>query len=356
MLNKTRVVQNCCRKFFTHWRDRCSAESQNPRVASIAINMTPTSSSWGGGNQWLQQFIWFLTLYGYHISFDLNSSVDCIILVDPRVGGLIKFGAEEIKHYKQHYPQTVCIHRINECDQRKHTHEMDELLRHANQVADFTIFISKWLLNYHRERWFDQRQPHCVIYNGADPKIFHPIGSLVFSPQKPLRLVTHHWSDNWNKGFRIYQEIDRLIAAQNLVDTELWVIGRWPKELQWNAAKTFKPVNGMQLASLLRQCHVYVTASLWEPCGMHHIEGAQCGLPVLYHEDGGGIVESACQYGVAFRDEIGEAVLQARQNYHMLRQQALELAPSGSDMCTAYQQIIQRLIAKQCEKNMKTYG
>ena len=47
-----------------------------------------------------------------------------------------------------------------------------------------------------------------------------------------MRLVTHHWSDNPLKGFDVYQEVDRLLAAGKLPGVALWVIGRWPKELR----------------------------------------------------------------------------------------------------------------------------
>lgn len=316
-------------------------------VGSVAINMMPIRSSWGGGNQWALQLIRFLASHDFRVSFDLNSAVDLIILVDPRLGGLVKFGPEEIKTYKEVYPRTLCLHRINECDKRKNTREMDTLLQEANQVADFTVFISEWLLKYHAERWFDKKKPHCVIYNGADPAIFHPMRSDVYSSDKPLRLVTHHWSDNWNKGFEVYQELDRLIADGELAHTEFWVIGRWPKEIHWKKAKKFGPTRGKSLANLLRQCHLYVTASLWEPGGMHHIEGAQCGLPVIYHEDGGGIVEGASRYGIAFRQDVKQAVLDAREHYADLRMKVLQYSPSGTKMCLDYLRIIQKLIAEE---------
>ncbi|MEI9897645.1 MAG: hypothetical protein WDN28_28245 [Chthoniobacter sp.] len=69
---------------------------------------------------------------------------------------------------------------------------------------------------------------------------------------------------------------------------ELWIIGRWPANLCWKSARTFPPLAGRALAERLRECHLYLTATRWEPCGMHHVEGAQCGLPLLYHEDGAG--------------------------------------------------------------------
>ena len=102
------------------------------------------------------------------------------------------------------------------------------------------------------------------------------------------------------------------------------MIGRWPAAIEWRAARTFPPTTGTELADLLRQCHLYVTASRWEPGGMHHVEGAQCGLPVLYHEDGGGIVEAASRYGIGFRDDVAGAIGAARERYPELRRRVLD--------------------------------
>ena len=188
-------------------------------------------------------------------------------------------------------------------------------------------------------------RPHSVIINGADSAVFHPIGSAAFEPNGPLRLVTHHWSDNWLKGFKVYAEVDRLIAEGLLPDVELWVIGRWPQEIQWRAARTFPPANGEALARLLRQCHAYLTASLWEPGGMHFIEGIQCGLPVAYHEDGGGIVEVASRYGIGFRDDPAAAIAALRERYASLRMAALTDPPSGDEMGLRYRKLVQRVLA-----------
>ena len=51
-------------------------------VARVAFNMRPTSSPWGGGNQWLQQMIRALTGRGYQVVFDLKGPVDAVVLVD----------------------------------------------------------------------------------------------------------------------------------------------------------------------------------------------------------------------------------------------------------------------------------
>ncbi|MBW1778948.1 MAG: glycosyltransferase [Deltaproteobacteria bacterium] len=151
------------------------------------------------------------------------------------------------------------------------------------------------------------------------------------------------------KGFPVYKRLDDMIAENTVFGVELWVIGQWPEYLQWKAAKTFPPVSGKRLAELLRQCHAYITASLWEPCGMHHVEGAQCGLPLLYHEDGGGIVEAGETYGVGFREEnILNSLEKLRKEYLPLRRRLFDSMPSGLRMAAEYVRVVQRVLA---EKN-----
>ncbi|HLB33031.1 MAG: hypothetical protein A3F67_09745 [Verrucomicrobia bacterium RIFCSPHIGHO2_12_FULL_41_10] len=159
-----------------------------------------------------------------------------------------------------------------------------------------------------------------------------------------LRLVTHHWSDNWNKGFDIYQQIDELIALQTEKKFELWVIGRWPKEIRWKSARTFPPASGAQLAMLLRQCHGYVSASRYEPGAMHVAEGLQCGLPLLYHRDSGGTVEQGLRYGMEIQENLETTLTTFAEKLPDLRQKLLADPPSGSKMAMEYQQLLQRLI------------
>ena len=100
------------------------------------------------------------------------------------------------------------------------------------------------------------------------------------------------------------------------------------------------------LARLLRECHLYVTASLHEPGAMHPVEGLQCGLPLLYHEETGGTVELGREFGLPFRDDIGPALREAMARYPELRARALAAPPSGDLMCLAYRRLVQSLIAE----------
>lgn len=320
------------------WRD--------PPLARVAINLAPRRGPHGGGNQFVLQLERHLRFQGFDVVFGLDTDepIDCLIVIDGR-RELTTFGVAEIEAYRRRHPRAVCLQRVNECDQRKGTQFMDELLATTNRAADHTVFVSAWLRDYHAARWFDAKKPHDVIRSGADPRVFHPLGRRPRAAGEPFRIATHHWSDNPMKGFSAYEELDRRIADGALPGTELWVIGRWPKDIQWRAARLFPPETGAPLAALLRQCHAYVTASLWEPAGMHFIEAAQCGLPPAYHADGGGTPEYVAAFGVPFREDVVEAVRVLRERYADLRVQVLRSGLSGDFMCAEYRELIQRLIS-----------
>lgn len=318
------------------------------KISTVAVNFRPVSGPWGGASVFLQQLELTLKRCGIKVIYKLKGKIDVIFIIDPRENlQRTAFGLNDIEQYKNAHPEVLIIHRINECDQRKNTDFLDEMLKRTNKIADYTVFISSWLQRYFVDKWFDSSKPHCVIYNGADTFHFHPVGSSTYKGIAPFRLVTHHWSDNPMKGFPVYKQVDEMIAGGELEGFELWVIGRWPKDIRWKSARTFPPASGKELADLLRKCHLYITASLWEPCGMHHVEGAQCGLPLVCHSDGGGIVEAAEVYGMIFDDhDLLECLHRARSEYTKMREKVLLHMPSGDRMCSDYVRIIQLLLAR----------
>ena len=312
-------------------------------VATVAINLKPRSGSWGGANQWTSQLVRFLKYNGWNVRFDLNGHADAIVMTHTGLSNATTFGWEAVDRFKKNHPGVRCLHRINDNDIRKETSEMDSLLADSNRVADHTVFVSEWLRDHHAARWFDATRAHSVVTPGADPRFFHPIGNRLPQANEPVRLVTHHWSDNWKKGFDIYRDIDALIAERLRGQFELWVIGRWPSDLKWKSAKTFAPASGVKLAALLRQCHGYVSASRFEPGAMHVAEGLQCGLPLLYHRDSGGTVEQGRRYGIEISEDLEKTLPEFQEALPSLRAQLLASPPSGSRMASEYLDLIQKL-------------
>ena len=59
---------------------------------------------------------------------------------------------------------------------------------------------------------------------------------------------------------------------------------------------------GKNLANELKKHDIYITASENEPSGNHHMEGALCGLPILY-KDSGSTSEYCNNFGVSYEIE-----------------------------------------------------
>jgi glycosyltransferase involved in cell wall biosynthesis len=261
----------------------------------ILINRKIVEGPYGGGNNFVKNLYTALKSAGHELVSNLQSGIDLIVLHDPRYDEL-GISIREIAAFKRQFPKTKLLHRINECDARKNTNEIDQLLLISNQLADETVFISEWLRDYFISKGF-AKQSH-IIYNGCDLSHFYPQKNKN-TQRKPVKIVTHHWSDNWMKGFDVYKYIDEL-CGRNPEKYQFTYVGRYAKEYKPKYTTIVPPTYGKNLGDELRNHDIYVTASRWEPCGMHHIEGAASGLPVLYHKDGGGIVEGCKKHGIEF--------------------------------------------------------
>jgi glycosyltransferase involved in cell wall biosynthesis len=325
---------------------RLHFSSTVPNV-TVAFNMKWRRGPYGGGNQWLGQVASYLSRCGYRTVSGLGNSVDCVVGTHAGLGGDLTIPYSDVLRAKEANPRLRCIQRINDNDIRKGTNRMDSYLAECNRAADHTVFVSEWLRDYHAERWFDRSRPHSVIHNGADPSLFHPFGARIWKPGEPLRLVTHHWSDNPAKGFPVYEALDGAIADGTLSGVELWIVGRWPSGIRWRSAKTLPACSGHRLASVLRKCHVAVTASRHEPGAMHPVEAMQCGLPLLYTGDTGGTVELGRRFGVLLEGDFRGAMDQLKESYAVLRKEVLGQAPSGDVMCASYRRLVQQLICSE---------
>ncbi len=319
-----------------------------PAIATVAVNVRPQSGPYGGANQWAQQLCASLRRSGYRVVHTLRPDVDLVMGTHLGLSGAPSFTWSEVAEVKRQNRHLRVIQRINDNDARKGTREMADVLAEANRVADHTVFVSSWLRDHHAASWFDRSRPHRVIEPGADPAIFHPIGHRPWRDGQIFRIVTHHWSDNPAKGFDVYAAIDEAIADGRLPDTELWIIGRWPASLRWRAARTFPPATGRTLADLLRQCHLYVSASRFEPGAMHPVEGIQCGLPLLYHRDTGGTVALGERFGLPLGDDVSTSLAECRRLYAEIYRAVLENPPSGDLMCLQYRRLIQSQVAAAC--------
>lgn len=307
----------------------------------VFFNRVPRFEPYGGGNQFLVRMVEMLRDRGHDVVFHLETEIDIIFMIDPRPGD-IGYSIDHISEYKRAFPRTKILHRVNECDARKSTSFMDSLLIDSMKKSDHVVFISKWLQEYFKNLGFTGNSS--VVYNGCDLRNFGPEES--HSPSEPIKLVTHHWSDNYMKGFDVYVEIDKFLI-ENPGAFDFTYIGRYWSGYTPQATNVISPKSGKDLGDVLKKHDVYVTASRNEPCGMHHIEGAASGLPVLYHSETGGIKELCQKHGIEFSnfDEFLSGLDRVKNNYSSYRKMIDIPGLDINSCCDKYIDIIEKEFA-----------
>lgn len=276
----------------------------------ISIGAKIFDGPWGGGNLFVKNLSRYLIDNNHKVVFNLfDDDIDIILLTDPRkASDSSNYSHKEIVNYLKHVnSKCLVVHRINECDERKNTTGLNKLFIDANNCADQTVFVSSWL-----QKLFEKEgliNNNSVIMSGSDKKVFNSKNKSVWDKNEKMRIVTHHWGANWNKGFNIYKKLDNLLSEPVYKDKlSFTYIGNLPDNFSFKNSHHIKPAHGEELAKLLKTNHMYITASINEPSGNHHIEASQCGLPILYI-DSGGIPEFCKGYGVSFKEDQFEIKL-----------------------------------------------
>ena len=314
----------------------------------IAIGYHIQDGPWGGGNQFARYLAEALEERGDVVRYDLaDADIDIIVLTDPRARSpSVSFGAGAILRYLLlRNSRALVVHRINECDERKGTRHMNSLLRRANYAADHTIFIGTWLKSLSVWR---HEKPYSIILNGGDKQIFNAKTYIPWDGVQPLRLVTHHWGGNRMKGFDVYEALDNMLGEHEWKDRiKFTYIGNLPKDFTFRNARYLPPMQGEVLARELSAHHVYISASVNEPAGMHHIEGALCGLPLLFRRSGA--LPEYCQgYGVEFDgpSDFPAMIQKMMAEYAQFHQVMPRYPHTSARMCQIYLSHFDSLLAQ----------
>lgn len=251
----------------------------------IFINFKCKDVPYGGGNQFVLKLVDYLKNFSNHrVTYSLEKNIDIYFLIDIRKGGEYKkYSFEEIYLHKQENGGRI-IYRINDCDITRESKALEStILRHINQI-DYFIFNSDFIKTYYFGKYVEfENVSYSIIYNTSDQTIFFPKEEKKI---KKLKIVTHHWSDNINKGYEIYHQLHNYCLNRN--DMEFIFVGRKFNDRFYPSPPIEGPYKGRQLACKLRACDIYVTASVNDACPMHVLEGLSCGLPILYINHIGG--------------------------------------------------------------------
>jgi hypothetical protein len=99
-----------------------------------------------------------------------------------------------------------------------------------------------------------------------------------------------------------------------------------------------------QLAVALPGHDIYLTAAQNEAAGMHHIEGALCGLPILYLESGG-IPEYCRGFGISYTHaDFLDRLSEMRSQYGEWKARMSGYPHTAGKMCEDYLSLFLRLM------------
>ncbi len=303
----------------------------------VSIGSRIIDGPWGGGNLFVLNLKNYLIQNGHEVIHDLcDKEIDIILLTDPRSRkeSSSTFNHEDIKKYKKYVnPNVTVIQRINECDERKGTDFINKFYLDASDCADHVIFVSEWLRSIYTEIGMAYEKTS-VIMSGADTGIFNN-SNLIDFEQNKIKFVTHHWSAHLNKGFETYKEFDQLLSKPNYKNIQFTYIGNVPDEIKFENTIVKEPLSGDELAAEIKKNNIYLTASINEPSGNHHIEAAQCGLPILYFNSGG-IPEYCVGFGVKFENDFENSLLKIIENFEYYKKSLSSYPFSADSMCQEF--------------------
>ena len=286
----------------------------------IAIGLKPIIGPWGGGNQFVKSFSKYLIKHKIKHVYNLfDKDIDSILIIDPRIKKNQNcISMIDALNYKKKINKNVKIYmRVNDCDERKNTSHVNKIFLDNSLYADKVIFVSDWLKDIYLSIGINKKKS-ITIRSAANSSIFYP--SAKRTNKNKIKIVTHHWSANKNKGFDLYKKLDNYLSIDELKDNfEFLIIGNKPFFYNFKNSIYFKPMTDHKIAKILRNCDVYLTGSRNEPAGMHFLEGLASGLPILYLESGG-TTEYCKDYGLAISENnLLEKIFEIKRTYSLHR-------------------------------------
>ncbi len=277
---------------------------------------------WGGGNQFLRALRRQL-LRQNNYAEKPSDARSVIVNMNP---GNLPWLLKQVPEIKSRQPNKIIIARIDGPISliRGINSRLDyALYKFINIFADGVIYQSNWSKTKNNKIAQINAPYQTIIHNAADPEIFTsqpPSGVLCErierSPRldpraqrgarkprpseaaagaaeneragslqqvaKRTKLIATSWSANPRKGFDVYRYLD-----QNLDFSRYTMIFAGNSPVEFQNIRHVKPVPPRQLAGLLRQHDIYLTASRNDPCSNALIEAISCGLPAAALRSGG---------------------------------------------------------------------
>ncbi|MBF0267992.1 MAG: glycosyltransferase [Alphaproteobacteria bacterium] len=313
----------------------------------LAMNINSIAGAYGGGNIFANFVERAMQAHGHEVFRSLVPGLDLILIVSSNYHpATSSFSVQDILAYREANPQTVVLHRVNTSDEARGVNGgLNQAVQFAFTAADHVVFVSQFIRDLFISHGYDPQRPHSIITTGSDERIFYPDVNSDWVVDTPLRIVTHHWSNNYLKGFDIYQRLDEMLAQSSFRQRfSFTCIGRLPIGVQLSNSTVLPPLPPSDLGSTLRQHHVYLSAARYEAAGNHFIEGMRCGLPILYLNSGS-LPEYAAPFGLGFTlNSFPDRLAEMPIRYAELRAKALQCPYTADLMTNNYVSLMLRLV------------
>jgi glycosyltransferase involved in cell wall biosynthesis len=289
---------------------------------------------YGGGNQFMLALRKALATRDMDVrENELRDGIDAYIL------NSIHFDVDRFMEFSLKHRLNV-IHRIDGPIHliRGFDREKDELCFQLNErFASATVLQSAWTYQRIIDMGYNPVSP-TIIHNAVDPDIFHPRGRRAFDRDRKVRLISTSWSNNPRKGGPTYKWIEDHLDWERF---EYTFVGNASEK--FSHIQHIPPVSSDELAEILRDHDIYITASRNDPCSNALIEAMACGLPALYLNDGGH-PELVGSGGLAFHDEEEILPQLERLVEHYESFQRLIVVPRMVDVAEKYLSLVRELV------------
>lgn len=286
---------------------------------------------WGGGNQFLLALADYLKDQNFKVVTNRVLKHTTVTICNSVTFDLNAFERQISKS------SGLIIHRVDgpyEAIRGKKQGLDDAVSRFNRNYAGISVVQSVWSAGALKKQGINLKNP-VLIPNSVNPKIFYKSSPKTISQKEKIKLIATSWSGNKNKGGEIYRKIDESLDRNRF---EFIFVGNCSEKL--DNATLLPPVNSQDLAKILRECHIYITASKNDPCSNSLIEAMSCGLPALYFDDGGHpeLVQAG---GIPFTDinSFQAALDELIRHYDSF--QNLLTPPTANEVMKCYQEIIE---------------
>lgn len=246
-------------------------------MIKIYIEYQFKEGPYGGANQFLK------SLRDYFVKNNMWSDnaedADCILINHTNI-------SLNTLLLKKICPEKIFIHRVDGpvSKHRKRSKALDKQSFFIDKMLfDGTVFQSVWTEESCRKVGYVQTGQTAVIHNAPDPNVFYKTDRTWHNAdeKKKIKLIATSWSNNWNKGFDVFQYLDEHLDFERY---DFTFVGRTP--IDFKNIQQIQPLESKALAEMLRDADIYVAASRSESCSNSLIEAINCGLVVAARDSG----------------------------------------------------------------------